>query len=98
MNMSAACLPPQQPSISDADRAHPLFPEYERHRAAMAAQLVRADSFTTWLLGRMALAESKRWTSHPRHPEYVRWLRENVNCTPRKHAYLTLDDWLVTFR
>lgn len=49
MDISAAALPPIQPSISDAEKRHPRFNEYMAHRSAMSALLVTALSFDGWL-------------------------------------------------
>lgn len=96
MDMSAAALPPIQPPISEKDRQHPLFGEYQNHRASMSRLLVQADSFSSWLYQRGLSAESARICAHPAHPKYVIWLRENVNCKPPKEKYKTLWEWLDT--
>lgn len=49
MHMSPACSPPNHARISDTDRAHPRFAEYQTYRGAMAAQLVDCQPFTSWL-------------------------------------------------
>ena len=53
MDISRACMPPRQPSMSAADRAHPRHGEYMQYRAAMSHQLVEADSFALWLRQRV---------------------------------------------
>lgn len=52
MNISAACLPPIQPPVSDVERQHPRYREYETYRAALSRQLVTAPLFSTWLRSR----------------------------------------------
>jgi hypothetical protein len=49
VNISSACIPPTHATISDGDRAHPRFNEYLSYRSAMTCQLVRCDSFESWL-------------------------------------------------
>lgn len=48
MNISPACSPPIQPTIADADRAHPLYSRYLNYRAQLSAQLVTAIPFASW--------------------------------------------------
>ncbi len=49
MEMSVACTPPLSATVSDADRKHPRFGDYQQYRNAMAAQLVYCQSFASWL-------------------------------------------------
>lgn len=49
MDMSKACLPPNQPVTTTAEEQHPLFREYQQYRAAMSRQLVTASAFALWL-------------------------------------------------
>jgi hypothetical protein len=49
MEISPACLPPIQPSITVKARKHPRFEEYLNYRSSMAAQLVTASNFDVWL-------------------------------------------------
>lgn len=97
MQMSKAALPPIQPRISEEDRKHSLFSEYERWRASMSMQLVRADAFPDWLRQRAHKEEADRILAHPRWKEWVVWLRENVNCKPQKHHWLSPWDWEAKF-
>jgi hypothetical protein len=93
--MSRACLPPIQPTLNEKDRAQPLFKEYVAYRSAMSCLLVEAISFDGFLRQHADAIESKRVTSHPRWPQWVKWLRENVNCKPAKCKYQTLWQWLA---
>lgn len=49
MNMSKACLPPNQPEISTSEMQHPRYREYRLYRSAMDRQLVTATPFALWL-------------------------------------------------
>lgn len=93
MEMSKAALPPQQPAIREQDRSHPLFNEYSRWRSSLACQLVRADSFADWLNHRQSMLNGEKVRNHPRHAEYVVWLRTNVNCKPQKHVWISIWEW-----
>jgi hypothetical protein len=73
--MSAAALPPRQPLITDEDRKDPLFPEYQRHRASMSAQLVEADGFADWKRHRQTAETSDQAAAHPSYPEFLAWMR-----------------------
>lgn len=75
MDMSAAALPPIQPRISDADRANPLFPEYQRHRSFCDRQMIDAPRFTDWLRQREQGQVRDDWARHPRYPEFLAWMR-----------------------
>ena len=77
MDISAACLPPRQPHISDQDRKHPLFPTYQRYRASMTAQLVEASGFRDWLGGYERDLEARRFQADPRFPEFMAWMQAN---------------------
>lgn len=76
MNMSKAALPPIQPHVSDADRAHYLFPVYQAYRNAMSVRLVEADSFATWLASRESEAIAAQWHRHAAYPAFLAWMRE----------------------
>lgn len=58
--MSKACLPPVHASISDSDRQHPRFNEYQNYRAAMGAQLVSCQPFESWLRGRLETLNGRK--------------------------------------
>lgn len=72
--MSKAALAPIQPTISDKDRAHPLFPKYAIYRAGMSNKLLEADSFQGWLFQREQQASHDAITKHSRFPEFQRWM------------------------
>lgn len=76
MHMSTAALPPIQPPISDADRAHPLFPIYQTYRNAMANQLVKASAFRDWLFQYEQKLEHDKASAHPLYPAFVAWMNE----------------------
>lgn len=48
-DMSPACAPPVQPSVTDDERAHPRYPEYARYRQSVSRQLVTGCNFQRWL-------------------------------------------------
>lgn len=77
MNMSKAALPPRQPPISDRDRAHPLFPEYQRHRSSAAINLIEASSFQDWLYQRERNAADAAAADHPDFPAFQAWMRQH---------------------
>jgi hypothetical protein len=52
MNMSPACTPPVQPTVTATERAHPRYTDYARYRSAMCRQLVSGLSFAAWLAAR----------------------------------------------
>lgn len=73
MNISPACLPPRQPLITEQDRAHPLFREYQAHRASMSQLLVEAPSFSNWLYQREQQTKSDTAVA----PQFFAWMRQN---------------------
>lgn len=94
MDLSPSCLPPVNASLKEEDAKHPRYPEYLKYRSAMSAQLVSCNSFENWLhqVERAELADQAN--HHYRIGEFRAWLRENVNCTPQKVAYLDFWAWL----
>lgn len=78
MHMSSACTAPVQPSISDDDRNHPLFNEYQRYRNAMSSQLVSCPSFSSWMYQREESIKADVLNKHPRVNEWRFWLRANL--------------------
>jgi hypothetical protein len=77
MDMSAAAIAPRQPSISAAERAHPLFPIYQRYRSSMSVQLVEASSFADWLYQREENLKSQAQTARPEYRDFLAWMRAN---------------------
>ena len=77
MEMSKAAIAPRQPSVTDEQRKHPLFPAYMAYRSAMSTQLVQADRFETWLRLRERDLRDQELQQHPRFKEFHRWMREN---------------------
>lgn len=77
MKMSPAALPPQQPLITEANRRHPLFPEYQEHRQFCIRNLIQADEFTNWLAQRERERHHDEIAQHPRFAEFQQWMRDN---------------------
>lgn len=77
MKMSKAALPPQQPVINEKDRAHPLFAEYQRHRASCVNQLVSVDAFADWLYQREFKQRADDAAKHPKFQEFQKWMVDN---------------------
>lgn len=77
MHMSKACLPPIQPSISEADRAHPLFGLYQQHRSFCSDNLIEASSFGDWLYQYEQDQIHKGFEAHPRFKEWQQWMWTN---------------------
>lgn len=84
MDISAAALPPRQPSTSPTERAHPLYPEYRRYVSAMSINLVEADPFDGWLRQRDLAARDEDLQAHPRFREFQRWMRDTQGGAPGK--------------
>ena len=85
MDISKAALPPIQPHISAADRAHPRFPEYANYRAGMSRLLVEASSFKDWLRGQERAAEMVQWENHPQLRAFQIWMRDNKGGAPERN-------------
>ena len=96
MDMSRACEAPIHAPLNAADEAHPLYPEYRRYRAAMTRQLVNCPSFTNWRREHEDSLESERIRNHPRHGDYVTWLRTRVHTVPPTAEYKIFWRWLDT--
>lgn len=77
MQMSEAALPPPTPHITEADRQHPRFRDYDDYRRGCARQLVQADAFRDWLGHQETKATHDRVAQHPRFPEFQTWMRAN---------------------
>ena len=77
MDMSAAALPPCQPAISDADRAHPRFAEYRAYRQGCVRLMVDASPFSDWLSCREREEYGDKWAEHPRYEDFRRWMIAN---------------------
>lgn len=78
MDISAAALPPNQPSISDKDLQHPMFPQYQSYRASMSRLLVQASSFKDWLYQKTVNERNDEIAKHPRMQEFQRWMWANA--------------------
>lgn len=76
MDMSRAALPPIQPHISEADRAHPRFAEYKSYRSSCDRLMIDADSFPQWLRGQEQQLLLEKWAAHPQYPTFLSWMRE----------------------
>lgn len=77
MEMSKAAIAPQQPPISAADRAHPLFNLYNQHRSWCSLQLVKADAFRDWLFQYERNLVNDAATKHPDYPAFMEWIVAN---------------------
>lgn len=93
MDMHKAALPPQHGPVTAEDRRHPRYPEYSRHRAAMAALLVEAPGFKDWLRQSEAEAVRDEWAKHPRYPEFLAWMRKTKGGARRCPAGLFPDNF-----
>ena len=76
MDISKAALPPRQPSINPADRAHPLFRVYDAYRTSCACRLIEADGFRDWLGQYERNLLEQRQKIHARYNEFVEWMRD----------------------
>lgn len=76
MNMSPSAIAPRQSPISETDRAHPLFGEYNCYRSSMSILLVEAASFSDWLFQRERQKADDIAAQHPRFPEFQAWMRD----------------------
>lgn len=77
MDMSPAALPPRQPTITDAHRAHPLFPTYQHYRNWCAATLIEASGFHDWLYQREQAEARDHAAHHPQFPAFQAWMRDS---------------------
>ena len=75
-SISKAALPPIQPTVSERDKAHPLYPQYSAYRASMSNKLVQADSFNDWLGHRDRHASDDTHRAHAQYPEFQAWMSE----------------------
>lgn len=75
-DISRAALPPRQPAITAADRAHPLFRLYEQHRTSCAVNLIEASAFRDWLFQYERQQVSDAAASDPDYPAFLAWCRE----------------------
>jgi hypothetical protein len=76
MDMSPAALPPRSPVITQQDRRHPRFPEYDRYRMGCVRLMVRAHDFSDWLHQGEAEAVRDKAADHPRYQEFMAWMRQ----------------------
>ena len=75
MHMSAAALPPIHGPVTEADKAHPRYPEYASYRRACDNLLVACAGFADWLRQDEAMAERDAWAEHPQYPAFLAWMR-----------------------
>lgn len=85
-NMSAAALPPRQPSISEQDRKHPRFGEYQHYRASMSRLLVEASAFGDWISQGEFEKLCDSWVAHPRYKEFMKWMVETKAGGRKSHG------------
>lgn len=74
--MHAAALPPIQPTITDADRAHARFPEYQVYRSFCSTALIEASAFKDWLRQSERQESDARLVQSPSYPEFLAWMRK----------------------
>ena len=88
MDISPAAQPPIQPPVSDKDREHPRWRQYEAHRNFCIQKMITANSFEGWLYQHEAEKRSTAWSKHERYPEFLAWMRETQaggrKCLPSK--------------
>lgn len=77
MDISAAALPPRQPTISTKDRTHPLFRLYQQHLSSCSLNLIEASAFADWLYQREQNEKSESAAAHPRYADFLAWMRAN---------------------
>ncbi len=77
MDMSVAALPPRTGRASEADRAHPLYREWQRAEANNARLMIDGQNFRDWLYQREQAAMRDDWAKHPRYAEFLDWMRAN---------------------
>ena len=77
MDMSPACTMPPQPSISAADREHPLFPLYSQYRSFCNAKMIECNTFANWLYQYEQDLRFKEIEKHPRFAEWQAWMQAN---------------------
>lgn len=77
MDMHLAAIAPRQPHLTAADRAHPLFPLYNQHRASCSRLLVQASSFRDWLYQYEADLVRSSAAADPRYPAFLDWMQKN---------------------
>ena len=75
MDMSPAAIAPRSPCISAADRAHPLFAEYQKHLASCRRLMIEAARFDDWLSCRSREQRADNHAADPRYPEFLAWMR-----------------------
>ncbi|MDE2105909.1 MAG: hypothetical protein KGL39_52290 [Patescibacteria group bacterium] len=75
MDMSAAAIAPRSPFISDADRRHPLFGEYQKHLNSCRRLMIEAFRFQDWLSQHAREQVADDAASDPRYPEFLAWMR-----------------------
>ena len=100
--ISRAALPPTQPHVTEAQRLHPRFQEYQQYRSAMSALLVEAPSFYDWLRSSEVQKRDALLEAHPRFNEFQGWMQATRGGAPGKtdlrwpenfHAWLDGKRW-----
>lgn len=76
MDMSRATIAPRQPHVSQADRAHQLFPLYEQHRTSCSNLLIEAHDFRDWLYQYEAKLVSDAAAKHADYQAFKDWMIE----------------------
>ena len=95
MDMSAACLPPRQPAISEFDRKDPLFNEYMKHRTFMSNKLLEASSFQNWKYQHLTNLRNAELEKHPRCKEFRQWMYDTRGGKPGKTKMIWPENFLA---
>lgn len=74
MDMSAAALPPRQPSIPDTARSHPDFAAYQAYRTFCNRQMIEASRWEDWLAQREFHLRCAQIEKHSRFREFQTWM------------------------
>ena len=75
MDMSNAALPPIIPSVTERERAHPLFREYRAHQQSCIRLMIDCPRFADWIVGRQLKQRLDNEAKHPRFGEFQQWMR-----------------------
>lgn len=77
MQISAACIAPHQPLVTEADRKHPLFALYSQHRSSCSNLLIEASTFRDWLSQYKNELVNANAASDPRYSRFLDWMQIN---------------------
>lgn len=101
MNISPACTAPVHAPLQDSDSSHPLYSKYLSYRAAMSAQMVYCQPFSSWLSTVEHEEKRKRGElpyqivdRHPRGKKYWAYMRQYHGEHGSHDGALEFDKWL----